>query len=191
MGKLIVFMNLTLDGVMQAPGRREEDTRGDFQYGGWGQPYAAMSEAGEYTPNFGGLLLGRRTYDDFSSFWPKQTDSPFKDMLNNMQKWVASRTLKEPLSWVNTTLLKSDTGKAVIALKEKLDKDIVIMGSGDLIRSLMKENLIDRYVLMIHPLVLGSGIHLFTDNSIYSTLRLVGTKGTSKGVVVAVYEPEA
>jgi dihydrofolate reductase len=134
MSKVVVFTNLTLDGVMQAPGRRDEDLRGGFQHGGWATPYAAMtsSEAGESIPNFGALLLGRRTYEDFYAYWPKQTDNPFTEVLNNMQKYVASTTLEEPLAWSNSTLLKGDVPEAVAGLKAQLGKDLVVMGSGEL-----------------------------------------------------------
>jgi dihydrofolate reductase len=189
MSKLVVFTNLTLDGVMQAPARRDEDLRGGFQYGGWGAPYQAMTAAGESTPNFGALLLGRRTYEDFYAVWPKRTDSPFSAALNNMKKYVASTTLKEPLAWINSTLLKGDVAEAVAGLKAQPGTDIVVMGSGVLIQTLMKHNLVDRYVLLIHPLVLGSGRHLFTDGGTFAALRLVSAKATANGVVVAAYEP--
>jgi dihydrofolate reductase len=193
MSRVVVFMNLTLDGVMQAPGRPEEDPRGDFQYGGWAAPYAAMSssEAGEGVPNFGALLLGRRTYEALYDYWPKQTGNPMTEMLNNMQKYVASKTLKEPLPWINSTLLKGDVPEAVSKLKSEQDEnlDLVIMGSGELVQTLMKYNLIDRYVLLIHPLVLGMGQQLFRNGSTYSAFQLVSTKGTPTGVVVATYQP--
>jgi dihydrofolate reductase len=191
MSKVVVFTNLTLDGVMQAPGRRDEDLRGGFQHGGWATPYAAMtsSEAGESIPNFSALLLGRRTYEDFYAYWPKQTDNPFTEVLNNMQKYVASTTLEEPLAWSNSTLLKGDVPEAVAGLKAQPGKDLVVMGSGEFIQTLMKHNLVDRYVLLIHPLVLGSGRHLFTDGGAFTALHLVSAKATPNGVVVATYEP--
>ncbi|TMD77951.1 MAG: dihydrofolate reductase [Chloroflexi bacterium] len=161
MSKVVVFTNLTLDGVMQAPGRPDEDRRGGFEHGGWAAPYAAMTAAGESTPHFGALLLGRRTYEDFYAVWPNRTDNPYTAVLNNTQKYVASTTLSEPLPWINSTLLKGDAAEAVARLKEELDKDLVIMGSGELVQSLMRANLIDEYVLLIHPLVLGSGRRLF------------------------------
>jgi dihydrofolate reductase len=190
MGKIVVFTNLTLDGVMQAPGRPDEDRRGGFKYGGWAAPYDAMSsrEAGESTPNFGALLLGRRTYEDFYDYWPKQ-NSPFTEVLNNMQKYVASTTLEEPLAWMNSTLLKGNVAEAVAGLEAQASGDLVVMGSGELIQTLMKHNLVDRYVLLIHPLVLGSGRRLFTDGGSFAALRLVNNKTTSTGVVVATYEP--
>jgi dihydrofolate reductase len=195
MSKIVVFMNLTLDGVMQAPGRTDEDPREGFQYGGWAEPYAAMSssEAGEGVPNFGALLLGRRTYEGLYDYWPKQIGNPMTEMLNNMQKYIASTTLREPLPWVNSTLLKGAVPKAVAKLKKQQDEnlDLVIMGSGELIQTLMKHNLIDRYVLLIHPLVLGSGRHLFADNNQFSKLQLVSAKATPTGVVAAIYQPAA
>jgi len=187
MSKIVVFTNLTLDGVMQAPGRPDEDRRGGFEHGGWAAPYAAMTAAGESTPHFGALLLGRRTYEDFYAVWPNRTDNPYTAVLNNTQKYVASTTLSEPLPWINSTLLKGDAAEAVARLKEELDKDLVIMGSGELVQSLMRANLIDEYVLLIHPLVLGSGRRLFPEGSAFATLRLVGAKTTNTGVVIATY----
>jgi dihydrofolate reductase len=193
MRKVVVFNNLTLDGVMQAPGRREEDERNSFQHGGWATPFGAMQtkEAGESMTSFGSLLLGRQTYEILYDFWPKQTNNPFTEILTNMQKYVASTTLKEPLPWQNSTLLKGDVAAAVNALKAQSGDDIVIMGSGKLIQTLMKHNIIDRYVLLIHPLVLGSGHRLFSDVGTEATLHLVSAKPTPNGVVVASYEPNA
>jgi dihydrofolate reductase len=110
-------------------------------------------------------------------------------VLNNAQKYVASTTLAEPLAWRNSTLLKGDAAAAVAALKAQPDMDLLILGSGELVRSLMRHNLIDEYVLLIHPLILGSGRRLFTDGSAHTALRLVDTKTTSNGVVIATYQP--
>lgn len=189
MSKVIVFTNLTLDGVMQAPARPDEDRRGGFEYGGWGAPYAAMTQAGESIANMGALLLGRRTYEDFYDVWPKRKDDPISARLDTLQKYVASTTLSEPLAWINSTLLKGDAAQTVGRLKEELSKDLVIMGSGELVQSLMRANLIDEYVLLIHPLVLGSGRRLFPEGSAFATLRLVGAKTTNTGVVIATYQP--
>ncbi len=189
MSKVIVFTNLTLDGVMQAPGRPDEDRRGDFKHGGWAAPYAAMAQAGESIANMGALLLGRRTYEDFYAVWPKRKDDPISARLDNLQKYVASTKLSEPLAWINSTLLKGDAAQAVARLKEELDKDLVVMGSGELAQSLMRGNLIDEYVLLIHPLVLGSGRRLFPDGGASAALRLVNTKTTTTGVVIATYQP--
>jgi dihydrofolate reductase len=192
MRKIVVFMNLTLDGVMQAPGRPDEDRRGGFEHGGWALAYAdaVMGKvAGESMAGTGGILLGRRTYEDFYSVWPNRTDNPFTEVLNNTEKFVASRTLKEPLPWMNSTLLKGDATEAVARLKEQPGKDIVVLGSGDLLESLMRCNLIDEYVLQIHPLILGSGRRLFNDSGSRAALKLVDTKTTSTGVMIATYRP--
>jgi len=189
MSNIVAFVNVTLDGVMQAPGRLDEDTRGNFAHGGWGAPYQAMASAGEVMANAGALLLGRRTYKDFHSVWPKRTSSPFSAYMDNIQKYVASRTLEEPLPWQNSTLLKGDAAETVAALKKDPGKDLIIMGSGELIQSLMKTNLIDKYVLLIHPLVLGTGRRLFPDGGAPASLRLLNSKTTDKGVVIATYGP--
>ena len=192
MSKIIVFNSLTLDGVMQAPARLDEDVRGDFPYGGWATPYSDPEmgkAAAESGATAGGLLLGRRTYEDFYHVWPNRTDNPYTEVLNNSQKYVASRTLKEPLPWMNSTLLRGKVPEAVATLKAQQDKDLVILGSGELIQTLMQHQLIDQYILLIHPLVLGIGQRLFREGSAYSTLRLVDTKTTPRGVVIATYQP--
>src|SRR5712692_11715475 len=193
MRRIIVFNSLTLDGVMQAPGRSDEDRRGGFGHGGWALPYAdpEMGKvAGESMATTGGILFGRRTYEDFYSVWPKRTDNnPFTEVLNNTQKFVASRTLRGPLPWMNSTLLEGEAAEAVARLKEQPGKDIVVLGSGELLQSLMRRKLIDEYVLQIHPLVLGSGRRLFTDGGMYGALRLVDSKTTTTGVLIATYQP--
>lgn len=190
MGKVLVFNHVTLDGVMQAPGRPDEDRRGGFKQGGWATARmdAVLGKvAAEGMASGGSLLLGRRTYQDFASFWPKQKDNPFTAVLNKTRKYVASRTLKEPLPWSNSTLLKGDAAKAVAKLKKQTRKELVILGSGELIQSLMRHNLIDEYVLMIHPVVLGSGRRLFTARGSVASLKLVDTKSSTTGVVIATY----
>ena len=189
MSNLVVCTNLTLDGVMQAPGRPDEDTRDGFTHGGWAAPYAAMAQAGEVFANAGALLLGRRTYQDFFNTWPNRLDSPFTPWLNDIRKYVASTTLKEPLPWVNSMLLKGDVGKAIATLKRELEKDVLILGSGELVRSLMRDNVVDEWVLLIHPLVLGSGRRLFASDSPYTALSLVNSTATQDGVLVATYHP--
>jgi dihydrofolate reductase len=189
MGKVIAFLNLSLDGVMQAPARPDEDSRDGFTHGGWAAPYAAMSAAGEVMGNAGGLLLGRRTYEDFYNVWPKRKDSPYSAYMDNVQKYVVSRTLKEPLPWQNSTLLSGDLVNALTELKKRQEKDLVIMGSGELIQSLMPDNVVDEFVLLIHPLVLGQGRRLFADGVPSTPLELVRTKTTDKGVIAATYRP--
>jgi dihydrofolate reductase len=191
MSRVVVTNNLTLDGVMQAPARPDEDLRGGFEHGGWALPYsdAVMGRRmGEGMAQGAALLFGRRTYQDFYAVWPNRKDNPYTEALNNTQKYVASTTLKEPLPWSNSTLLNGDGAEAVARLKEQPGKDLVVLGSGELVRSLMRRNLVDVYVLLIHPLVLGSGRHLFTDGGAPATLRLVDSVTTTTGVVIATYQ---
>jgi dihydrofolate reductase len=192
MSRLVVNENLTLDGVMQSPASPDEDRRDGFEDGGWAPPYfdQVMGDvAAEGMAKGGAMLFGRRTFEQFASFWSTQPDdNPFAAVLNNRQKYVASRTLEEPLSWRNSTLLQGDAMEAVAELKEQ-PKDLVVLGSGELVRSLMHANLVDEYVLLIHPLVLGTGRRLFTDDGPSAALRLVDTKTTTTGVVIATYHP--
>jgi dihydrofolate reductase len=192
MSRVRVINHLTLDGVMQAPGRPDEDRRGGFEHGGWARPYGdeVMGRVmGEGMARRGALLLGRRTYEDFAAFWPKQRDNPFTPLLNERRKYVASRTLQEPLPWVNSTLLEGDAADAVARLKQEQDDDLAVLGSGELVQTLMRRNLVDEYLLTIHPLVLGSGRRLFTDGGAYASLRLVDAITTTTGVVIATYQP--
>lgn len=196
MGRIIVNVGVTLDGVMQAPARPDEDTRGGFTHGGWAAPYQdevmgrVQAEAmARGRSQGGGLLLGRRTYEDFYSVWPNRTNNPYTPVLNNTQKYVVSRTLEEPLPWQNSTLLKGDAAETVARLKQESDKDLGVLGSGELVQSLMRHNLVDELVLSIYPLVLGSGRRLFADDGTYARLRLVNTVTTTTGVVIATYEP--
>jgi dihydrofolate reductase len=199
--RTVVINHLTLDGVTQAPGRPGEDLRGGFQYGGWEPPYGdavmmnalgfGMANAGrpDTSASGGGLLLGRRTYEDFYSFWPKETNNPFTEVLNKTRKYVASRTLKEPLPWSSSTLLAGDAVEAVARLKTEPGKDLIVLGSAELVQSLMRANLVDEYMLLIHPLVLGTGRRLFPEGGAFAKLQLVEAKTTTKGVIIATYRP--
>jgi dihydrofolate reductase len=192
MGRIVVTNHVTLDGVMQSPASPEEDTRDGFERGGWAAPYNDEVMGAEMAAGMaqeGSLLLGRRTYEHFAAFWPKQTDgNPYTEVLNRKQKYVASTTLEDPLPWENSTLLSGDVPRAVAALKAELDHDLGILGSGELIRSLLPHDLIDEYLLTIHPLLLGHGRRLFDEGGAYSELRLVDTKPTTTGVVIARYQ---
>jgi len=193
MRNIVVFESVTLDGVMQAPGRPDEDRRGGFQHGGWGARYTdptLTKLATEGMATTDAMLFGRRTYEDFYTVWPHRTDNPFTEVLNNTQKYVASTTLKEPLPWSNSTLLKGDVPAAVAALKAMPGKDIVVLGSGVLVQTLMQHNLVDRYILLIHPLVLATGRRLFADGGALATLRLIEARRSTTGVVIATYAPE-
>lgn len=195
MGRIVVMNHVTLDGVMQGPGRPDEDTRDGFTHGGWANRSASAGDAagkamGERMAAGGGLsgwLFGRRTYEDLLSVWIER-GGPFKDALNNTPKYVASTTLTEPLPWPKSTLLHGDTVEAVRALKAQSDGVLGIMGSGDLICSLMAADLVDEYLLFIHPLVLGTGRRLFPDGAT-AKLRLAQGVASPAGVMIASYEP--
>jgi len=191
--RISVVNHLTLDGVMQSPSSPGEDTRGGFDQGGW-----AAANTDEVMKGFLGvgtrpsdesLLFGRVTYEHFYGFWPKQTDgNPFTERLNRARKYVASRTLAEPLPWENSTLLEGDAADAVARLKGQEGPDAVVLGSGELIRSLMQRGLIDEFRLMIHPVVLGKGRRMFGDDGALARLRLAESVTTTTGVVIARYE---
>jgi len=190
MRTLTVLNNLTLDGVMQGPGRLDEDPRGGFEHAGWAAPYNDEVKGrtmGEGMSRPHDLLFGRRTYEDFYSVWPKRTDNPFTPVLNQARKYVASRTMQEPLSWENSTLLRGDAADAVEQLKKEPGNDILVMGSGVLVGSLMRRNLVDEYMLLIHPLVLGTGRRMFPDDGTLATLTLVQCVPTTTGVIIATY----
>ena len=188
MGELTVVESLTLDGVMQAPGRPDEDTRGGFEHGGWAVPYAdeVMGRAmGERMGGGGAIVLGRLTYEDLFGYWPEQKDNPYTETLNRTLKYVASTTLSEPLPWENSRLIEGDPAEAVGGLKRE-EKHLTVIGSGALVRSLMDRALIDEFVLLIHPLALGSGRRLFPDGA-FARLELTDSLTTTTGVVIGTY----
>jgi dihydrofolate reductase len=194
MRKLVINEFLTLDGVMQAPGGAEEDRTGGFEHGGWQQSYGddvfgktvieGMAEAG-------GFLLGRRTFEIFAAYWPTAPaeDRAFAEPLNTLPKYVASRTLHEPLAWSNSTLISGDVAEGVRRLKQESGKDLHVIGSGNLVQTLIANDLIDEYRLMIHPIVLGSGARLFREGNPRRPLTLIDSKTSTTGVVLATYRP--
>jgi dihydrofolate reductase len=190
MSRIVVLENVTLDGVMQAPGRPDEDTRGGFAHGGWAVPYqdpvmfGLMAEGMSET---GSLLFGRRTYEDFFRVWAGRSDNPFSEVLDNSRKYVATRTLRDPLAWQNSTRLEGEAAEAVARLRGETEGVILIMGSGELVGSLLRGGLVDELVLMVYPLVLGSGRRLFPDDSDRQALTLVKSVPTTTGVIVATY----
>jgi dihydrofolate reductase len=194
MSKLVAVENVSLDGVMQAPGRPDEDTRGGFDRGGWAaqalekDPEAVQaSMAGQ--DQAGAMLFGRRTYDDVVGHWLSTPEpNPFTEILEKTPKYVASRTLTEPLPHPNSTLLKGDAIEEVSALKQRADKNLVVLGSGVLVRDLAAAGLIDEYVLTTIPVVLGSGTRLFGDT--YIPLQVINSVTTSSGIVVATLRVE-
>jgi dihydrofolate reductase len=193
MRKIVVVEFLTLDGVMQAPGDPNEDRSGGFEKGGWQRDYfddilgasilGALAETG-------GFLLGRRTYEIFAAHWPKQPpEDPLAGTFNDLPKWVVSTSLREPLPWRNSTLIRGDVADAVAKLRAGDGKDVQVIGSGELVQTLIRDDLVDEYRLMIHPIVMGSGKRLFHDEGTIAKLRLVDSTPTSTGVLIARYEP--
>jgi dihydrofolate reductase len=189
--------HVTLDGVMQGPGRPDEDTSGGFTHGGWAvpgtaeAPGTAMSERMTAGGGLAGWLFGRRTYEGLLERWAREPESPFGPALVNTPKWVASTTLTEPMPWPNSTLLSGDVPSAVADVKERVHGVLAIMGSSRLIESLLPHRLIDEFLLFVHPLVLGSGKRLFPSAEQPVALRLVNAVTSSTGVIVARYEPAA
>jgi dihydrofolate reductase len=191
MAKVIVVNHVTLDGLMQAPARPDEDTREGFAHGGWAIARSdgeVAAKIGERMAGENAFLFGRRTYEDFFAVWPARTDSPFGAALTNTTKYVASRTLSEPLPWANSVLLAGDAPAAVADLRRDLEGTITIFGSGELIASLAAAAQIDEYLLMIHPLVLGAGRRLFAPG-VRAELQLLDSGATGAGVVVSAYAP--
>lgn len=189
MATITVFESVTLDGVMQAPGRPDEDTRGGFPYGGWAAPYrdeVAMRYAGEGMSREGALLFGRRTYDDVLGAWTSTPEpNPFTEVLVNTPKYVVSRRRDIRLAHPNSTLLAGDASEAVAELRRTLDGAVTVLGSGELVRALFGAGLVDELVLQLHPLVLGTGTTLFGPTRV--ELELQRTVPTTTGVVIAQY----
>jgi dihydrofolate reductase len=192
MRKLVVGTFVTLDGVMQAPGGPDEDREDDFRHGGWLVPYfdekfgAIMTE---WTKRAGAFLLGRKTYEMFASSWPKSTDPADEAAaaLNTRPKFVASRTL-DKLAWNNSHLLKGDVAQEVAKLKAQEGDEIQVHGSGDLLQTLLKRDLVDTLRIWQFPVVLGTGKRLFGEGTIPRSFRLVDTKQSTTGAVLHVYE---
>jgi dihydrofolate reductase len=189
MARINATMMISLDGVIQAPGRSDEDTRDGFDRGGWAVPYGddvMMQKMSEGMSGGSAMLFGRRTYSDFAGYWPHQTDNPFTDHLNQVQKYVVSNTLTEPLPWQNSTVLPGDPAETVTELKAGPGPDLGIVGSAQLLRSLLAAELIDGLTLLIHPIVLGQGRRLFDDRTALK-LEFVDSLTTTKGVIIASY----
>ena len=193
MSTITAFESVSLDGVMQGPGRADEDTRSGFTRGGWAngfQDEVSMKYAGEGMSAGGGLLFGHRTYADVLGHWTSAGPNPFVDVLLGSDKFVASRNEQTELPYANSELLAGDAVQAVASLKKRYSRDLMIMGSGDLVRQLHREGLIDRYSLLIHPLLLGSGTRLFPEG-VPTDLDLTRSLATSTGVIIAEYKVRA
>jgi dihydrofolate reductase len=190
--KLVVQEFLTLDGVMQAPGPNDDDREGGFAYGGWLAPYfddPLWHTIGQLHAQAGGLLLGRKTYQTMAGYWPHVTDAdnPLASTMNRLAKYVASRTLREPV-WSNTTLLGSDLVEEVARLQRRPGAELQVLGSGALVQTLMRHDLVDAYRPWVFPLLLGTGKHLFAEGTVPIGLRLVETSTSAMGVVLHTYE---
>ena len=191
MRKLIVSTFLTLDGVLQAPGGPGEDDSGGFRHGGWSVTYwdelmdRVMGEAMSVPFD---LVLGRRTYDIFAAYWPHATDSPAFKPLNDATKYVASHS-RPTLEWANSVLLDSDAAEAVAALQRGDGPELQVHGSGDLVQTLLRHQLVDQFRLWVFPVVLGSGRRLFADGAVPAGLTLVDSTVSTTGVVIGTYEP--
>jgi dihydrofolate reductase len=189
MRKLVTSTFLTLDGVMQAPGGPEEDRSGGFTHGGWSVGYWD-AKMGEVMDEFMGrpfdLLLGRKTYEIFAAHWPHSTD-PGAEVLNKARKHVASRTLKRA-DWNNSTLIEGDVAKYVSDLKKGSGPEIQVHGSGDLIQTLLRNDLIDAMNIWIFPVVLGTGKRLFAGGAIPAGLKAADVRTSTTGVVMTTYE---
>jgi dihydrofolate reductase len=191
MPNISATLSMSLDGVIQAPGRPDEDTRDGFASGGWAVPYnddVMAQRMGEGMASSGAMLFGRRTYEDFHGYWPQQTDNPFTPYLNQVTKYVVSNTLSEPLPWQNSVLLSGDPAASVAGLKAEPGPDLAIVGSARLVGSLLSAKLIDRLVLLVHPLVLGQGRRLFDERGPGVDFELIDSLPTSKGVIIATYQ---
>jgi len=194
MRKVIVNEWMSLDGVVQAPGAPEEDTTGGFEHGGWHLRYfddlsrswvvASYAEAG-------GFLFGRRTYESLAAYWPNasEEEQPIAEPLNTLPKYVASTTLTEPLEWQNSTVLKGEVAEAVAALKREEGDDLHVIGSSQLVRTLIEHDLVDEFRVMIDPLVVGGGKRIFRDDGALRPLRLLDSKVTTTGAILATYAP--
>ena len=192
MRKLVVGTFLTIDGVMQAPGGPDEDRDGGFEHGGWSVKHWDEMMGGimdEQIQPMDTLLLGRKTYQIFAAHWPRVTDpnDPVATKLNSARKYVVSRTLREA-EWKNSSLISRDVAANVARLKEQAGGEIQVTGSGNLIQTLLKHDLIDEFRLWTFPVMIGSGKRLFGDGTIPRALRLVDTKVSTTGVVIQRYE---
>jgi dihydrofolate reductase len=191
MSKIVAIEHVTLDGVMQAPARPDEDRRDGFDKGGWGAERASDPEIqkviGARMGAAWSLLVGRITYEDLHGHWTAQPPNPMTDALNKVQKFVASNTLTEPLLWQNSTLMSGDVLDAVADLKRDHEMTLVIFGSGVLVQSLMRRDLVDEFVLQVHPIVLGRGRHLFPDGGVPANLELVEATTSATGIVIGTW----
>jgi dihydrofolate reductase len=192
MRKLIVDEWMSLDGVVQAPGLPDEDTSGGFRHGGWHIEYfddRSQEWVVENLDAAGGFLLGRRTYENLAAYWPNasEEEQAVARPLNTKPKHVASTTLTEPLDWSNSSLLEGDVADAVATLKQEDAGDLYVIGSPNLVQTLVEHDLVDEWRLMIDPLVLGGGKRVFPEDGEKRPLRLVEGEVTTTGAILATF----
>jgi dihydrofolate reductase len=191
MGKLIVTEFVTLDGVAQAPGGPDEDPDGGgFTHGGWQAPLMDQEADNvfEQAKSMDALLLGRRTYEIFAGYWPTAPEEiPFTSLLNGVPKYVASRTLADPLDWRGSTVVGESIPEGVTSLKERHD-ELHVIGSLNLVQSLLRFGLVDRLELWLYPVLLGSGKQVFADGTVPAALRLIESVTFPNGVVQLTYD---
>lgn len=192
MRKLIVNEFLTLDGTAQAPGGQDEDTSGGFRHGGWHMRYGSGSGVTKLIGEAGGFVLGRRTYEIFAGYWPNAPEDVSReiaDPLNTKPKYVASRTLTDPLEWQNSRVLSGELPDAVGALKAEDGGDLVVIGSTVLVQALLEHGLVDQLRVMISPVLVGGGKRIFPEDGALRPLRLVEHEVTDTGAIIATYAP--
>lgn len=192
MAKMVAIDFMTLDGVVQAPAYPEEDTDGGFRHGGWHLGFfddVSRNWAVEGVARAGGFVFGRRTYENMAAYWPHApaAEQALAGPLNSLPKYVASTTLTEPLAWSNSTLLDGDVVEAVAALKDGDGGDLNVLGSTRLVRTLLEHDLLDEFRLMIDPVVVGGGKRLFPEDAALRRLRLLDTRVTSTGAIIATW----
>jgi dihydrofolate reductase len=192
MRKVIVDEWMTLDGVVQGPGYADEDTDGGFKHGGWHMRYfddISRKWVVEGYAEAGGFLLGRRTYENLAAYWPTapEEEQPVAQPLNTLPKFVASRTLTDPLEWQNSRVLQGDVAEAVLALKQEDGGDLHVIGSPEFVQTLIEHDLVDEFRVMIDPVVVGGGKRLFRDGGALRPLRLVESQVTTTGAIIATY----
>jgi dihydrofolate reductase len=188
MRRLLVLTFVTMDGVMQAPGGPEEDAEGKFTQGGWSVGYWDQVMDGVMTEQMGhpfDLLLGRKTYEIFAGYWPTSKE-PGADELNQAKKYVASRTLKK-LTWENSVLLSGDTAAEIKKIKDQDGPELQVHGSSNLIQTLLKNDLVDEFLLKIFPVTIGAGKRLFGDGTFPASFKLTNSQSSPKGVLIATY----
>jgi dihydrofolate reductase len=191
MGKLVVTEFVTLDGVAQAPGAADEDRDSGFLHGGWQAPLLDQESGSamfEQAKRMDALLLGRKTYEIFADYWPGAPEEiPFTSLLNGVPKYVASRTLAGPLGWQGSTLLAGDLAERVTAVKER-HGEVHVIGSLDLVQSLLRSGLVDRLNMWLYPLLLGSGKQVFASGTVPTALRLTESVTYPNGTLQLTYE---